>query len=138
MTDSNHPSHFRTCAGCNTSIGQGEPCRCDDVARVDTIEWRNVSDPVAFWASVTPAQALALLKAAPKVAGPWEHRESDFARRHGVSVDARPIALASAYSWDTRGTSSNGKDQGGLALNDEDVAKDDADAALVAAEWVLA
>lgn len=28
-----------------------------------------IDDPAAFWSSLTPAQALALLKAAPKVAG---------------------------------------------------------------------
>ncbi len=30
------------------------------------------TDPKAFWASLEPAHAIALIDAAPRVAGPWE------------------------------------------------------------------
>lgn len=35
-----------------------------------------IDDPAAFWRSLTPSQALALLRKAPRVAGSWIERSS--------------------------------------------------------------
>ncbi len=70
-----------------------------------------------FWETMEPAQALVLLRAAPKVAGPWVHRPDSpraWAQRHTVA------SVAVAWAWD----------------DNEDKAKQDA--VLTAKGWLLA
>ena len=46
-----------------------------------------MTDPKAFWASLEPAHAIALIDAAPRVAGPWEHPfHGTWVRQHGAGV----------------------------------------------------
>lgn len=86
-----------------------------------------ISDPSAFWSALTPAQALALLRAAPKVAGPWERTENGDYRRGPYGHRA-----ASVFS-DKWSTSEAGGEDTGSTKN----ARAAADAALRAAGWLL-
>lgn len=63
------------------------------VTLVEAIE----DDPAAFWAMLTPAQALALLKAAPKVAGPWAPLASDRRFTHRPSACVK-VSNSSTYT----------------------------------------
>lgn len=87
---------------------------------------RDVSEPEAFWASLSPAQQFALLSAAPKkLAGPRRRVEGDRASwRHdayGQQVSGSYACLCDTCAKDT-----------GKHLNEANV-----DARLVAAGWTL-
>lgn len=99
-----------------------------------------------FWAGLNPAQSLALLKAAPKVAGAWE-REPWLLRRY----DARTRAIAAEIDCGLRVGGAPTHDAydkatsclwhaGGMEYRRARslaAAKAAADAALVAAGWLL-
>lgn len=51
-------------------------------------------DPAAFWASLSPAEAYALLRAAPKVAGPWERTPHGTWHRDGI----KPCPITAAIT----------------------------------------
>ncbi len=102
MTDSSHDHSLQikpaTCDGVHGLARCRDPkcwlarsvCTWDDIDQV-------VADPAAFWASCSPAQALALLRAAPQLAGPWEPIPGNprGVQRFGVGP-AKPLAFAGA------------------------------------------
>lgn len=94
-----------------------------------------ISDPVAFWQSLTPAQALALLKAAPEVASGWielddgnTHERHDREGRWLIAVWA-----IGADKWRVRRRHAPSAD----TVTGLDEAKANADAVLRAEGWVL-
>jgi len=96
-------------------------------------------EPEAFWSALTPAQALALLRAAPKVAGAWTSLgKSAYRSDHA----GRVIAAATPAPWCGAHSAQTTADGATATLATErvdtlDGAKAAADAALVAAGWVL-
>lgn len=110
------------------------------VALVEAIE----DDPAAFWPMITRAQALALLGAAPRVAGEWV--PDDRHGRSGARYTKTPVGsldvagtwvLDDRFGWHAHvGQSIYDPDAEGTA-DTLDAAKAAADAALVAAGWVL-
>lgn len=96
-------------------------------------------DPAAFWRHLRPEQALALLKAAPKVAGPWTSLgKSAYRSDHAGCV----IAAATPAPWSGAHSARTTADGTTATLTTErvdtlDGAKQVADAALLAAGWTL-
>lgn len=108
------------------------PCKCD-CARL-----RDITDPAAFWSSLTPAQVGALLDAAPKAAGPWL---AEFRNAHDHVIRKRPDGsyLADAFDdgiWRVNDRNGMTVVQYGQAT-DLDSAKSAADAVLSADGWLL-
>lgn len=116
------------CPDCGSPLGDCEDLDVQAILRARALA--EIGDPSAFWSSLTPAQALALLRAAPKVAGPWRQTGSAVAERQG------------AFGW---AAGANATGRWGLSGSDNryadvetlDAAKAAADDALRAAGWVL-
>lgn len=96
--------------------------------------------PTDFWSSLTHAQALALLRAAPRVAGAWRTDGFRFVRTFdapGADTVVATVSMAAAWeAWPKEGTLDRFESVSGDAAN-IDAAKAAADAALVAVGWVL-
>lgn len=133
------------CAYCGQPFGacaQSGTCArlCSSDARsYVAVDGKALADPVDFWRSLSPAQALALLKAAPRVAGEWTSVSSYRWKRQrllvsAVTLDAAAIAqesvLGGFMSWSCEGVWRN--EHPTLAE-----AQSAADAALIAAGWLL-
>jgi hypothetical protein len=131
-------------------IAAPAPCGfCDEIACAGH-ELVDVRAPSAFWSALSPAQALALLKAAPKVAGPYVEQHNDrtwtgepmrLVHTAIGPLDAAKVGAvgpsAKRFYWSAHV---------GATIYDEDVwgycatldeAKAAADNALKAAGWVL-
>jgi len=106
-------------------LGHGER-----IAQIGLAATRN---PAAFWSSLTPAQALALLKAAPKVAGPWvddDGRSDRFTPKAEIVASVLSAVSGRFFPFIT--------DEAQLPPNTSlDDAKKAADADLLAKGWVL-
>lgn len=92
-----------------------------------------IQDWPAFWQSLTPAECADALRAAPRVAGEWVEYADGYARDPVIGGDGLPIAeVTFAGEWFVYGDhADNGKGERSKECRDA------ADAALVAAGWVL-
>jgi hypothetical protein len=113
----------------------------DDYAPIPTTGFAHVlpRDWPTFWQSLTPAETAAALRAAPKVAEPWVRTGMHWSRKDmdGASRDDGDVASVvdqpdGSVCWIT--CDCDGKDG---RTSDAETAKSAADAALVAAGWVL-
>lgn len=99
---------------------------------------REIGDPAAFWSSLTPAQALALLRAAPKVAGPWFDTEHG-SIRPGVAEGRWAAVVTPPSRFEARYTFRVDGDDGWTTFAQSlDAAKAEADETLRQDGWVLA
>lgn len=70
--------------------GYRAPCpRCIEESPISRALWADINAPrdwPTFWQSLTPAEVAEALRAAPKVAGPWQERHGTW-RRFGIRND---------------------------------------------------
>lgn len=144
----------------NGNASAAAHCGCSDLpssrhcpVHNEAEHWFCIADPTAFWRSLTPTQALALLKAAPRgVATAWHMTEpcdcgcgqvgptNVYRRENLASGDSYMTACVHVAHDDSKwqATTWVGEYVHGLGLFDtSDAAKSAADAALLAEGWVL-
>jgi hypothetical protein len=120
------------CPRCDRPL-EYDPCLCDPIdwrARALAAEAR-LTDPTAFWSSLTPAQAWATAKVMPRMAGPWVER-GKWVRpdAHGeLAVYVRPSFDGPQWYW-------RAGDDCGL-VDSPEAARAAADQALREAGWTL-